>query len=750
MSLAGSTAPTATAATAAAPARIRAYVAGRLLAERDRWALWIPVALGAGIACYFELPVEPPLWAGPAIALLGVAIAFAAVAGRPLAFAIVAFGLGLGVVTWRTHDVAAPVLPRAYGPAPIEGRVVEVTLLPEGRRVVLDRVALRGVRAEATPARIRLTLPRAGGTFATGDRISIVGNLSPPPGPAAPGAFDFQRFAWYQRLGAVGYAMGQPVVVQRGAPDGVIMRIDELRRRLSARIVAALPGDAGAMAAALIVGDQSGISRETMQALRDSGLAHLLSISGLHISFAAVLVMGLVRYGLALIPRVALRHPIKKWAALAGIAGAGFYTLLAGAPVPAQRSFLMLSIVLLAVLVDRSALTMRLVCWAAAVILVILPESLVGASFQLSFAAVVALIAAWETWRPLRARWRARAAAGGRDTVAARLGTHVAASMFTTIVVSLATAGFSIYHFNRLSLLGVVANLIAVPLTGIWVMPFGLAAMLLMPFGLEGWALAAMGWGIDAIIEVGRQTAAWPAAAAVAPALPGASLWLLTIGGLWLCLWRETWRLFGLAPVVAAFALGLWSRPPDVLVSEDARLVGVRSADGGMMLSSPRIQRFAGETWVRRAGADGPGLWPVGTLSADGRLRCDSLGCLYSRDGRRVAIVNRTEALADDCGAVDAIVSLVPVRRRCPGAVAVVDRFDLWRHGSHALWIDPGGAFRIETARGLRGERPWVPQPEKRPRATTEGAASPFKGRRETAPPPARSGGTAPPAVPAP
>ncbi|HKU94322.1 MAG TPA: ComEC/Rec2 family competence protein [Vineibacter sp.] len=689
----------------------------RLEAERDRWALWLPVALGAGIAVYFELPVEPPLWVALVAIAAGLLLLGVSAAGLPvrsLAFAVIAVGAGFGAATWRSDQVAAPVLARAYGPAAVEGRVVEVTLLPEGRRLVLDQVVLRGLRPDATPARVRISLKRgAGDRLATGDRISVVASLSPPPGPAAPGAFDFQRFAWFARLGAVGYATGTPNVIAAGQPSGIVMWIDELRRRLSARLVAALPGDAGALAAALIAGDQSGISKDAMQAMRDSGLAHLLSISGLHISFAALLVMGLVRYGLAVFPPLALRFPIKKWAAAAGVLSALFYTLLAGAPVPAQRSFLMLAIVLLAILTDRTALTMRLVCWAAIVILLVLPESLVGASFQLSFAAVIALVAAWEAWRP----WQVRRA-DQAPTLFRRISSHVGASLFTTLVASIATAGFSAYHFNRLSLVGVFANLIAVPLTGIWVMPWGLLALLLLPFGGEALALVPMGWGIDAIIWVAREAASWPAAATVTPALPGASLWLLTLGGLWLCLWRTPWRWWGLAPAAIALLLGPLQRPPDILVSGDARLVGVRTADGGMLLSSGRIERFTADSWVRRAGAEQAGLWPVGTESADGRLRCDVLGCVYRRAGGRIAIVSKVDALVDDCGAVDMLLSLVPVRRRCPAVRQVVDRFDIWRNGAYAIWMDDAGGVRVENTRQARGDRPWVPKPETRPRAT--------------------------------
>jgi competence protein ComEC len=230
-----------------------------------------------------------------------------------------------------------------------------------------------------------------------------------------------------------------------------------------------------------------------------------------------------------------------------------------------------------------------------------------------------------------------------------------------------------------------------------------------------------MGGGIDGIMAEAREAARWPAAATVMQAMPGLSLWLLTLGGLWLCLWRTAWRLWGLAPVGLAFVLGTLHRPPDILISADARLVGVRTASGGMLLSSERAERFIGESWMRRAGVPQASLWPLGTQSADGRLRCDDLGCIYSRDGRRIAIVNKVDGLVDDCGGADIVVALVPVRRRCPSARQVIDRFDMWRYGAHALWLRDDGTLRVETARQVRGDRPWVPKPETRPRTAAAG-----------------------------
>ncbi|MBX3500971.1 MAG: ComEC family competence protein [Alphaproteobacteria bacterium] len=715
MSLAATPQPGVAATGHGPAARFVLAVAERLGAERERWALWTPVALGLGIAVYFELPSEPPLWLGVAVTMVGLLLC-AARSAAPALLAIgvtlAAGGLGFAAATWRTHSVAAPVLARAYFGA-VEGRVVEIGMLPEGRRVLLDQVVLRGVKRTATPQRVRLSVTRVPFPYVTGDRVAVSAVLHPPAGPAMPGAFDFQRFAWFQRLGAVGYATGTPALIERGQPTGATMRIDEMRRALTERITAALPGDTGAYAAAILTGDRNGLSKEAQWALRDSGLAHIIAISGLHMAFAAGLMLGLVRYGLALVPGIALRYPVKKIAAVAALLGGAFYLVLAGAPVPAQRAFGMLAIVLIGVLADRTGLTLRLVCWAAAVILLIQPESLAGASFQLSFAAVVALVAAWEVAR----LWRARRHAEGVDRAGGmrqRVGRYLADSVMTTLVASLATAGFAVYHFNRLSLVGIVANLLVVPLTGIWVMPWGLLAMLLAPLGLEWLALVPMGWGIELTHDIARWASALPGAASLAPSMPGASLWLLTLGGLWLCFWRTRWRWFGLLGVALAFAVMPLQRAPDLMISGDARALAVRT-ERGLVLYSTRGERIAGETWARRTGESSAERWPDGGSSTDGSLRCSGGLCVLERGDADIRLVMRPQALPNACAGATPVVSVVPLRNQCRAAAWTIDRFDLWRHGAHAVWLgEKGRPARIETTRQARGDRPWVPRADRR------------------------------------
>lgn len=701
---------------AAAPAfRARQWLGLAVADERARWALWVPVAFGVGIAVYFALPDEPPWWLGVVMAIaVGAVAAFGYrgfAAGRGTWWFMAGLGLvliaaGFAVAQIRAVAVAAPVLAERIGPTTLTGQVVEVEAFPEATRVTLEKPRIARVPAHRTPERVRVRLSRHTPVLAPGDWITVRAVLLPPPAPAAPGAFDFQRQAFFRGIGAVGFAVGTPDVTPAATADVAAsfnLALQRLRQRITETVMEALGGGAtGAVTAALLTGDRSAIPKDVIDAMRDAGLAHLLAISGINIGLAAgVLFVGL-RGVLALIPPLALRYPIKKWAAVAAIPGAFAYALIAGASVPTQRSFLMLGFVMLAVLVDRRGISMRLVAWAAIIVLTLQPESLLGPSFQMSFAAVVALIAGWEAWSERRLDdtppfWQ-------RGVTRYLVGV-----VATTMIAGAATAPFALYHFNRYAMYGLVANMIAVPATALWIMPWAVVAFLLMPFGLEGLGLVPMGWGVALVNEVAKVIAAWPGSVALLPAMPTWGLALVTFGGLWLCLWRRRWRLAGLGAVAAGMLSIALVRPPDMLVDAGG-LVAVRTGDGTLAVSSVRAGRFTREMWLRQAGleADAAEAWPRAGASADRRLSCDALGCLYRAHGHTIAVVRDRAALIEDCWAARLVVSTAILgRQACTGSARVIDGRDLRRHGAHALWLAPENV-RIESVNDSRGRRPWV------------------------------------------
>jgi competence protein ComEC len=700
--------------------RCEAFLAG----ERPNWPGWLAVALGLGIAVYFALPIEPPLWLGASLAGLGL-VALYPCRRAPLALlliaALMAAAIGFGTAQLRTALVAAPQLQKPIRFAHVTGRLAGIEPFPNALRIRLVDVRIAELAPEVTPLRIQVKVfqakvPEASPALKLGDRVDLLANLQPPSPPVAPGAFDFRRQAFFQGLGATGFALGAARVMPgEGEEDWryrVRFWVDRLRASIGARIAGLEPGPAGAMTRALTVGDQTALTKADTEAMRISGLAHLLSISGLHIGMAAGLFFFGLRGLLALIPALALRHPIKKWAAAAAIFAAGFYALLAGATVPTQRSFVMIAIMFIGVLFDRSPLSFRTIAWSAVVVLLLQPEMLTGASFQMSYFAVLGLIAVFEGMRMRIARWRGGRALEtdwfGRVSNALRgAGFWLATTILTSIIATLMTAPFAMYHFDRLSTYGVVANLIAVPLTGFWVMPMEMAALLLMPFGLDApfWYLAAR--GCDGILWIAYTVSAWPHANVVTPAMPIGALIAISLGLIALCLMRSRWRVLGLAPLLGGLATLLVVASPDLLVAGDAKLMAVKDEQGAYRLSSLRASKLAAETWLRRNGQLEAVRFPVPDDEGSAFFSCDALGCVYRRNGKTIALTQTGDALSDDCAAADLVISLIPVEGGC-GKRGTIDRFDLWRGGTHAVRIDPNGTVHIESVAATLGDRPWV------------------------------------------
>lgn len=702
-------APPATKASVAAGAVLDvvadAITALRRMAEQDagRRLLWLPACLGAGIALYFALPTEPGL--GASLGALVAAIVLRGLLQRwparaLAATALVAIALGATVAQWRSVHVAAPVLLERWGPGTLTGRVIAVEIRPEGRRLVLDRLELPGLPAERLPERVRLKLGAGQDEPRPGDRIVARAQLVPPPEPATPGAYDFARGAWFERIGGVGSIRGRVEIHPGDATPEWRLRLNAARSALVARVLELDPGPAGQVSAALLTGEMGHIAPEVMAQMRDSGLAHLLSISGLHISLVAGIVFLAVRRLAALVPPLALRLPVKKVAAAAAFVAISLYALFAAPGVPTARAWMMGTIVLLAILIDRSPLSIRLVAWAAAGVLLLLPEALLGPSFQMSFAAVLALIAAFEWLAPRLTRWKSET--GPLVGIAIGAGAMLA----TTLVASIATAPFALYHFNRLALLGVLANLVAVPLTSLIVMPAAVLVFIGLPFGVEGPALQVMNIGNELVMIVAREAAALPGASSLWPAMPAWGLGATVIGGLWLCLWTQAWRLLGVPAVVLGLASPLFAAAPDILVSADGRAVALRREGGGLAMNLRGGSDFVRDLWLRRAGLMEPESWidPV----ERGDATCRREACWVDRSHSLTAIVTASSELAAACEHATLLVTPLEIWRPCPGPLWLVDRAALRMAGAHAIWLGADGVPMIRTVRDDRGARSWV------------------------------------------
>ena len=383
-------------------ARLFGGLADRLAAEGDRRLLWLPVFFGAGIGVYFLLKVEPPLWPGIAAAIAGAGSVMAVRRHRgwceaALAFTVLAAGFALMRETaWERQ---APMLQRHLGPIAVTGRVVDIDLMEKGWRIVIDADPLPGLDTRDQPRRLRVHIPQSSDELNPGDRVSLKAMLYPVPAQILPGGRDFQRELYFAGIGAVGYTFGAAHRIAGPESEGGWREdLRQLRTEMTRRITAVLPGSTGGVASALITGKRGAITEEVKQAFRDSGLSHLLAIAGLHLGLVGAFVFFVVRGGLALIPPIALRYPIKKIAAGVTLLVLACYLLISGAAIPTQRAFVMNGLVFGAIIIDRLRISMRVCAIAAMVVLVIDPSILVGVSFQMSFGAVVALIAVYETY----------------------------------------------------------------------------------------------------------------------------------------------------------------------------------------------------------------------------------------------------------------------------------------------------------------------------------------------------------------
>ncbi len=688
---------------AAPESRLFAPLSRALLAEGDRRLLWLPVAFGAGIGLYFWLKFEPPLWPGLILAAVAIA-AFAALPGqaiaREAALALALFAAGFALMRFVASETAAPSLHRRQGPVVLSGLLTDIARKGKGWRIVLAPDPSPAFAKGEEPSRIRLYIPARGKRLEPGERVRVKAMLFPVPGPALPGGYDFERAAYFARIGAVGFSYGTAHRIAGAAASPPRLFLRRLRNRLTRRIHRVLPGAAGGVASALITGERGAIPLDVVKAFRDSGLSHLLSIAGLHLGLVGAFVFFVLRAFLALIPAIALRYPIKKIAAGAALLVLFGYLLISGARVPTERAFIMDGVVFGAILLDRLRISMRICALAAFLVLALSPQSLVGVSFEMSFGAVVALIAVYETYGArLTSLWRG-------EKLSRRLFSYGLGVVVTTLLATAGTEPFAAYDFHRLILYSPLGNILAVPLSALWTLPWGLVSSLLMPFGLEAWGLIPMGWGIDATIRIAEFASALPGDVWPLPRLPLWGLLLIVFGGLWLALWRERWRLWG-SPAIAVGVLSMFlTSPPDIVMADGGRFLAARAGAGFYFVDAGRGEKFE-RSYLTEATGSALKAWPKGKK---GRLDCSGSLCSYRAHGKRVAIVLGKEALPLPCARFAAVVARVPAGFRCRKRIPVIDRIDNGRQGSVALWLG-GRGIAIESANGMRGSRPWVPEP---------------------------------------
>lgn len=675
------------------------WLGSRDLTRPVRMAIWAPVALGTGALAYFGLPGEPPIILISALVIAAILAALTAwkyAAEKPVLWSVLmlaAFAaFGFSRAQHHTLGQETVFVTESRRALTVEGWI-EAVQNSNGRERIIVRVSsLEGM--ERPPARVRFYARR--GQLGPGDGMTARIVLTPPRRPAVPGGYDPAFAAWFSGLGGTGYAIAplEGAHVEGGA---ALRQLARWRWRMAEHIRERADPETAGIAAALLTGDRSGIPPDQAEALRATGLGHILAISGLHMSLFAGGLFFVVRAFGAAIPAFARRYDPRIPAAVIALIGATLYLVLSGASVSTQRAFVMVSVVLLGILLKRRAISMQSIALAAAIILVLQPQSVLSPGFQMSFAAASALVAAFDIWRRRDTHDRQKGAIGGF------LGFWGTLS-FSSLVAGSATAAFAAFHFNRIAVYGLAANLAAMPVFSLVVMPAGALALALAPFGMDGPALAVMSWGLIWVVRIAEWVASWPGSLAPMASAPGVVLTVYALGFVLLVAASGLARRIGLLVMLTAYAGWGFSRPPDVFISEEGVVLArFENEDGPAWASTDRRRaRFATSVFLEQAGESvQPGR--------DG-VACDPRGCSGRTQGMTITVAERDETLTEDCALSDLVIlkTYASPIQRAACATRLIDLGELEAGGARALYLQRDEIHRETDVATRRGDRVWT------------------------------------------
>ncbi|MDB5505710.1 MAG: hypothetical protein JWR75_348 [Devosia sp.] len=651
--------------------------------DRRRFFVLLPFAIIAGLTAYVYAGATPePLMLGGVAAASASFVALSWRTHTLLRFATLCGAFWFGFCLLAIHGALFGTVMLSgsrYGVYQVH--VDEIVSAVDGDlRVIVSAIA-PGPGEDAVPMRRARIVVSGRPNLAPGDVIEGTMRFYPVPGPAVPGGFDSQFHGYFDGVGAYGTSFGTPAIVSVGDASAPDRLIDTVRRTIGSRIDATLQEPAAGIARALITGDQTEVTAEARDVMAAAGLAHVLSVSGLHLTLVAGGVFVALRMALSLSLGLSRRLSVKRLSAFGGIVVALLYFSISGGNVAALRSTLMILLVFGAVIFGRRALTMRNVGIAAIIVIIVDPASVFRPSFQLSFAAVAALVGAWEAGHGEREKGRGL----GRQFAGYLLG-----SAATSLVAGAATLLFSIYHFQQTSPLGVLGNLATIPLVGFLMMPAAVLAAIAMPFGFEAPFLRVVGWSIDRMLDVAQAVASWSTGLDASPLLAPASLGIGFAALGWFAFFGDRWRYLGPVLAIPAVLLFAQDRPPDVLIADTTQALAISGPDG-LELMAGRAGSFAVEVWGETFGT---------SISEGGLARCDSIGCIArSPAGFTVALELDPAAFAEDCGVADLIVARRRVPAWCVGSGTIIDAAALASGGVHWLrWNAADQTFEVRPA----------------------------------------------------
>jgi competence protein ComEC len=654
--------------------KIADFFAEFIASQKLNYILWLPVFVAIGIGVYFSLPNEPSwieIFIIPTpIVVLGLC-AFIGTHGQLfetfiqkyisaflMIFGLIALGFISGFI--RTESLQTNMIEKDSRPLIVSGVISHIDQKENTNSIIfrLDNVTIENTSPEKTPHSLRVSSRLKNIELKTGQRISALMIIQKFKPPIHESAFDFRRYYYFEGVGGMAMLLKSPEILE-AKQSNFSFRLIEWREALRLKIEKILSPQSAGIVTALMTGERAKILEDDWDNLRASGLAHIISISGLHVAMVATSIFFVVRLFLALIPFLSLQFSIKKIAAFVALLGCCLYVGFVVPTVPTTRALLMTGIALTAILLDRSPFSLRLIALSAFAILIVLPESLWSASFQLSFAAVTLLVWAAETSRPYWSEFKKDAG------FFRKIFLFVASSVATTVIATIATAPYSSFHFGQIANYSVVANGLSIPLTGIIIMPMMIISFLALPFGLETWPLKIMGWGVDGMLWIASEISSWSYAVLQTPSWSFAALLLITFSGLLLCLVIGRMKYLFIIPLVIGVILIATRSNESYFISPSYKLLMVKEGHH-VYASSLRVDKFAREEFLQRWGLDethAVKLFPKEGVITDGLLTisCDKGACrVESKDSAvpyKITIGRHFMSLKQDCNWADIIIT---------------------------------------------------------------------------------------------
>jgi competence protein ComEC len=688
-------------------AKVVTYFLEQAKAEEGRFVLWSPLLLITGIWTYFGLEREP----ASLLVLLMAAAAFGLFTiGRTsiVALSIACCLTGFLSAKLRADWIATPLVTAFATPVQVKGGIEAID--PQNKRRTVLTLSLDealGIPQSQKPRRIRLTVPAPADDFRIGQRLSATASLMPLPRPVMPGGFDYARQLYFQSIGGSGFASNFKIDETKALPARLWSRriFSDTRTAIGERIREAIPGPMGAIADAMITGERASIPADMTDSLQRSGLFHILSISGLHMTIVAGGAFWIVRALLALSPFLALHYPIKKAAAVVALITGLFYMLLADSGPATERSYIMVAIMFFAILVDRRAISTHNLAIAALLILLTTPEQALSASFQMSFMAVMGIAGLFEWWN--RRATETEFTTIRRSRWLKKVGTVVVGALATSLAAGALSSIPAIYHFGRIAPYSVIANALALPLVSILVMPLALAGTLLASVGLEAIPFQAMGYALTWVMTVSDLVAGWDAPQQL-PTPSMVTVMLFVTASAVLFLAASTLRWLAALPLALIILVPQNLNRPDLYVEDRARTVAVRGADGELVPVHSRKSRFAVQRWLQAEGDDAK----IAEAAKRQAWSCIEAVCSATVSGAKIVYLDREAEGKSVCPSADVVVAAYPLRRTCKGRKLTLDRFDVWKLG--AIAVSLGEQIKITTVAEKRGKRPWVAVPTPR------------------------------------